>query len=895
MQSWWYLLPWLLQCACGSQSILANMNDQPGEAAWPDFAFSEHWHVLGPFQIGTREAVWGADPLEQYGGFRNLQYSTHETFASSLPPNATVSWSNTTAKLGEPRTTYASAELRVGFDNVDWSFLQQIYGWAALQWQAWARGEIIVQTESAVTLAFGAIAVLEYYIDGEHYFGGDRYGFSRAPAVIRMSPGKHTIDVRLIRDVRSMGGVGAPTLDFTLELTLSREDLKQGSPVLIADKFGDGTSPLASSYGSVTVRNNAEEPIFIGNVEPPNWWRDTCETRLVAPSPIKLMPGQSRPVGFQVACVPIPRGRTQVDVQIDYRLGSTDTAQKQKVYVTGFPRVVDKHEPHKITYLHPGGIVSYAILRPPSKKAIDQCGTAAKLPILLALHGAGLEADSEEMRHVLDPVPDLCAWTLFPSGVTSWSGDDWHTWGFADVEAAVAAIPKWIEHNDWTGPGVDIARWLVVGHSNGGQGAWYALTHRPDKVFAAAVLSGYSSIQNYVPYQFWHTADSGRTAVVQSAMSSYRHELLLSNARGLPIYQQHGSADDNVPVYHARLMHQILGQADVESQYIEMEGKPHYWDGVVTTEPLVDFYERHLPRQISSEDALRSPSFSITTANPADTGAKGGMQILLLHTPGQVGRVQAKRDLGTDKCSFETSNVQMLRLPPRISECASVEIDGQEVIPLAQPTGAPAITGKDSTGRWTADFAKPTRSGRQLGPLDSILRTNGTFHIVTHSQDQTLDNLAVQTCRNLCQYFYADAEIGDYTTAVDASGNIISLAVGTSLSRSDVEVEHPIRLHADHLEIRDSFGRWRSYNDKGNGLAAAFLRPLPDERLELVVWGVDTQSLAVAARLVPMLTGSGVPDFVVADRSMLWKGTEAALVMGFFDGWWNVSTNSFFS
>ena len=36
------------------------------------------------------------------------------------------------------------------------------------------------------------------------------------------------------------------------------------------------------------------------------------------------------------------------------------------------------------------------------------------------------------------------------------------------MEAAVAAIPSWIEITQWQGPGVDADRWLVTGHSNGG-------------------------------------------------------------------------------------------------------------------------------------------------------------------------------------------------------------------------------------------------------------------------------------------------------------------------------------------------------------------------------------------------------------------------------------------
>ena len=43
------------------------------------------------------------------------------------------------------------------------------------------------------------------------------------------------------------------------------------------------------------------------------------------------------------------------------------------------------------------------------------------------------------------------------------------TWGFADVEAAVDAVTDWIELLDWKGPSAEVDRWLVTGHSNGGE------------------------------------------------------------------------------------------------------------------------------------------------------------------------------------------------------------------------------------------------------------------------------------------------------------------------------------------------------------------------------------------------------------------------------------------
>lgn len=118
------------------------------------------------------------------------------------------------------------------------------------------------------------------------------------------------------------------------------------------------------------------------------------------------------------------------------------SAQVSDILISHHLRHRLMYDPHKFTFLHPsekGDLVSYAILRPPSESAMRMLSTNDSLPVLVNLHGAGLEADSELVMHSLDEVRDLPAWTLFPTGVTPWSGDDWHQWGWTDVEAAICA------------------------------------------------------------------------------------------------------------------------------------------------------------------------------------------------------------------------------------------------------------------------------------------------------------------------------------------------------------------------------------------------------------------------------------------------------------------------
>ena len=876
---------------------------------FPTFAFSEHWQLLGPFQIGTREAVWGADPLEQYGGFRNLTFDDHSRFPSSLPFNGTTSWSNVTAKLGDPDIHCASAELSVEYEDVDWVFLQQVYGWAALQWQGWARGEIIVQSEDPIALALNAENILEFWVDDDQYFGGDFYAFSRAPAVLHLQPGVHRVDVRLVRDVRSMGGITEnPTVDIKLELHASPGDLQQSGKVLIADSIDEAEGLLASDLASVVLRNNLHETIWIESIKTATPLHDVCKTLLLHDRLIEIAPGQSRPITFRVACVPGTLSSGSIDLDFSYRIASRGQERFQ-LRVSAISRSVkSRYEPQKFTYLHPGGMASYAVLRPPSPVALERCNTTdGKLPVLLALHGAGLEADDELVRHALDPSADLCAWVVFPTGVTPWSGDDWHTWGSADVEAAVGAVPEWIEHNSWNGPGVDIDRWLVVGHSNGGQGTWHTLTHRPDKVIAAAPLSGYSSIQNYVPYSFWHIADPRKTAIVQASLGSYRHELLLGNTKDIPILVQHGSADDNVPAYHSRLMHQLLPQSDSGSAYHEMKGKPHYWDGVMNTQHLSDFIRHHLVPEVNqggNTTKIRHP-FTITTMNPADTGSLHGIRILGLSIPGQLGKIEVVID-GPYAYTLYTSNVRMLEISTQACDGETIYID-DEILDLNKEDNINVIE-LASEGKWITSSSASngtlpeTRDGRQLGSVDSILRTKGAFHIVPHPShyNEAVGRIALQISRNLCQYFDADTEITtNMSEAVShRTGNVISALIGTDVPQQAYDTglaRHGIRVYRDHIEIRDAQGSKRAYRSRGKGLAAIYLRPLPKERLELVVWGVDEASLRVAARLVPLMTGVGVPDFVIADSTMLWKGAEGTLAMGFLDENWQASSNAIFT
>lgn len=158
-----------------------------------------------------------------------------------------------------------TVDLEVAFPEVDWQFLQAIYGWAALQWQAWARGSIVIEGHETRNYVLYTDNILEFWLDGESYFGGDMYAFRKAPVVLELAPGRHQLDIRLVRDVRAMGGLGKPDIAVKLELRAVEEDVEIDEEHILLPDVVDGE--LASHYASVPFRNTGHCDVEVVDVK----------------------------------------------------------------------------------------------------------------------------------------------------------------------------------------------------------------------------------------------------------------------------------------------------------------------------------------------------------------------------------------------------------------------------------------------------------------------------------------------------------------------------------------------------------------------------------------------------------------------------------------------------
>ena len=237
----------------------------------------------------------------------------------------------------------------------------------------------------------------------------------------------------------------------------------------------------------------------------------------------------------------------------------------------------------------------------------------------------------------------------------------------------------------------------------------------------------------------WNEADPRITLAIDNALRTFRHELLIPNFEGIPVFQQHGDADDNVPVFHSRRLHQLIGQChkDRQDTYNELKGKGHWYDGVMTTPGLIRFYENVL-------NEPRIPClprcFTIVVADAADLGSRGGIQVDALVRPGQLGKMLVEREGVSSRWILTTSNIRKFHFVSRFAiggMPSEIVIDTQSFATVARGGQSESCYKMDEHGRWIVSIQCSTE-----GPtltfnrrLKSQIRVEGSNQL---SQDRSV-------------------------------------------------------------------------------------------------------------------------------------------------------------
>ncbi|KAI0781232.1 hypothetical protein BD413DRAFT_600635 [Trametes elegans] len=876
-------------------------------------SLSQEWDVLGPFPIHAREQHF-LSPSFPLNLSRPIDFNA--TYPSAYADGGSVGWTKVQSRDDH--------NFEVTFPNIRWDALRATEGWAALQHHSVLHSTLIVHPPShpgvesesppprlLVELIQGAFFTVLPVNTGEEqlaiapeWHAGNIYALSRSqPNAVKLptppsayEPTTYDIfvsgdyEIRLFGDP-GHGGVPKLSISVTVDVEQPVVSVVHSPSHDVSANFVEGWA-FGNAFG-------------VGLRSVDGWWtvddiKATGETandlKLEVVQKTRLAPNQQRIVPIRL----LQTGPLKAD-KLEFTLTIVSDEETRTVDVV-IPVVNHAHwdtsagqkTSIKASYFYASSTPTEFLVAPPA-----QPNASAPSPPILALHGAGVDIFANTFWIQAIPRQEH-SWVITPSGRTEW-GFDWHgpsaqdAWGTVDaLHAILSGREQW---QDWSiAPNSKV---LLMGHSNGGQGAWYLAARYPDRVVGVVAAAGYIKSQAYVPWTLSRSAhyiDPALRAILDSSLTPDDNDLFLSNLVDTSVVAIHGGDDENVPVWHTREAVSVLKAWNPEANvtYREDPGEPHWYPSVFENDEVRASLSSMLERA-NLDDPKTSRKFTLTVSIPGDSGSFHGFKIIRVEVPGRLARLTVTVDDGA--IWVRTSNVKAFSVHfpsvPRSIYDKPLYVDGwgmsfQEstwrsdyLYPMAHVDGFWMLFSEDAT-------AVVPRTGR----LANILLSNEPLIIVVPTKQPSRElSAALRIAHNLDVYHKLDAEIIDdkeaserLSEASQETGNAIFLGLGAFAKSVLAQGKTAFGVQDDDLALRG-----RRLNEPST--AALFLHPHPsrEESLLLFLHGADAEGLERGLRLFPIRTGVTVPDWIVVGSQADARGSGGVEGAGVWGNDWSWS------
>ncbi|KDQ60583.1 hypothetical protein JAAARDRAFT_76873 [Jaapia argillacea MUCL 33604] len=886
------LVPWLLAIS----SVLLGMTSaaQLPLASSPmgwRVELSTDWDVLGPFPIHAREQHF-LSPSFPINLSEPIDYN--KTWMSAYADGGYVTWSTALSN--------ANGDLKVSFPNIRWASLRATEGWAALQHHAVLRSTLTVYPPEnqmsdvgnpprlLVDLVQGAFfTILPSSVEDRvgltpEWFTGNIYAMERPmPQNVRLptapsvtAPTKYDIfingdyEIRLFGDPRGYGSdVPIQSISISVGIEIPTEKA-------VWEPSHDVTCDFLEGYAF----GNA---LGIGLRSISGWWTVT-DAKLREQSDaieishlkkMRLAPTQTRVIPLEISQSK-PFTGTELHVDLIVTCGDSSTVVSATIPIKQHSMwTVSRYSVIKASYFFAESNPTPFLVIPPA-----QPNDGEPRPPILALHGAGV--DIIEMPFWSEALPRQShSWVIMPTGRTSW-GMDWHGPSTQDVWQSLAALTTILDRRHEWHPWrlKQDTKVLVLGHSNGGQGAWYLASRYPDRVVAVAPAAGYIKSQAYVPLtqsRSGHFIDPALRSILESSLTPDDNDLFLSNLAEIPLLAIHGGDDDNVPVWHSRAALDVVKTWNPagNASYQEDPGQPHWYPSAFTSSVVLHFLENNLQRP-----AIHTPSeFTLTVSIPAESHSLHGWRIESIRTPGRLARL-AIRSKGGD-ILVQTTNVRSFSIDQGIYLISTINInvDGNRVLFGTQSEGKKIVRFVlDNNRTWMLDRSNDASLRLQAsGRFSAIFTSNASLVLVVPSS--TLESralsVALRVAHDLALFHKLDVDILSDSEIMEkvrgdalGGGNVIVIGQpGTAF------MAHCLKNHAS-FELDG-----RTLRLQGHSLNEGDLGQYLNANAE------DSVGLERAARAFPIRTGITVPDWILLGKDADRLGAGGVLGAGLWDEW----------
>ncbi|SNX82974.1 uncharacterized protein MEPE_01680 [Melanopsichium pennsylvanicum] len=962
-------------------------------------ALGTTWQVLGPFPAGMRELPFGGFPASVSSHYAQLldPAITQNHYSNYGPINGTTTLKTLLAEVQTQDPTHVRQSLTVEYDDVDWPWIRKSAGWSSLQWQMLAVTDLdIGQNETALaitmdkTAEFALIPITDFSASATEpvieWHTGDWYSYidafskqgDTAPELpishhlIHLDEGQYKLLVRSMYEIRIFGDPKNNNNKESPRITI-------GIDVAVRELTGVAQTELIEVH---TDPHHSNVPHVVGG-----WiagWGlsfsirnlDPAKTHIVkgvgiletAPDAVKLalsakLGHELRIAPGQTVIVPLMLDQgAEIDTtlsHIDFSVNLSTASDTTAATITKFVSIPlvhkpafwkstssdDDHNAYIYSYLAPDHTVQLAAATPPKRSGTASVQNDTSPPLILMLHGAGV--DIRDMFFSNSIKRQAESWSILPTGRTPW-GYDWQLASFQAADSAVTTFHKNLyglpstmsasEKQMWQ---FDPEKLFVMGHSNGGQGAWYRLSRFPDRVIGGMVGSAYTKVSDYVSFAWKvgrHFVDPALQGILHSGVTMFENDVFASNLAGLALLVKYGSADANVPPWNSKDMAMIVDGWSKRSgledkvKVSEVPGKPHWWDTFFLEDDVQGAIEERClkSRNPGYEMPISPNSITLTVFNPDEAGSKGGWRISEVDIPGRLAKLKVR---------YTASNIQNgdndegahfkviarntrrfeldLALLRRSNAAAEIFSNGTSIkvsiggnIHKANTSDTDKIYFvQTAKGEWESVIGDGLRANlrppRPIGPLLRTITSEGPMILIVPS-----DGLAAEVAawKRVAKRFAADLVLyGAINSQIFTDAEFASSELTETLEHSNI-----VSLGGPNINIftRSILDRWpaqapihfvspnstaqfeiqgRSFFEAGTAMLTLAPHPTNSKGLVLVVHGIGEEGIARAGRLLPTRTATMIPEWVVTDGTAEWMGEGGVQAAGWYDREWGWS------
>ena len=506
--------------------------------------------------------------------------------------------------------------------------------------------------------------------------------------------------------------------------------------------------------------------------------------------------------------------------------------------------------------------------------------------LVLSLHGASVPAMNQARAYqAKEGLAIACPLNRRPYGF------DWQDWGRMDAyEALGAALEQ---------TGVDDERVVLTGHSMGGHGTWHLAVNDPDRFLAVAPSAGWASFDTY-----GGRPEGSLASLWQAADGASLTLDLIGNLKDAALYVLHGTADDNVPISEAKTLVAALEEAGGEATTHYEEGAGHWWGNqCVDWPPIFELFHKVLAG-VDEDEAREQPGhIDFITADPGVDSEHYWVRVLQPRFYGEpvhvVGDWDAKER--TLEVSAPSAGALRLEAPNRNIPLLWI-VDGQKF--AGSPTQRSLWVQRGESGSWQAQHPGKGEKGPSFaGPFKRAFDRDFVF-VVGTAGDAACDAALFETARFL-QADWSYRAGGEIDLVRDKE----FLAIAGKWDEYD---ERNVILFGNRdtnaawgyvlgatppVDVFDGGVTLGETAYEGDDLLALFVLPRKGDQHWEPLAGVFGSSGVLGARLayeVPVfVSGVGLPDWTVIDRSVLAEGDGGVVATGYFDRQWQLAAPLF--